>query len=135
MKEVIFKFKPQAHTRKATKLFLSLQEQRALMREAGDAALILFQYLLYRAQTGHTQHELTVTTLADALGWSEQKVKRTRTKLREAGWYLKRSFTYKGTKIILYYLGQDEVRRARNVGTPIPDNIMQFPSFVASSTE
>lgn len=79
-----------------------------LMGELNDTAFILYQY--YVANSWRDNEEFEDKDAAEELGWSEDKVARTRRKLTKAHWFHQESGAYSGgRKIFTTYLGKENV--------------------------
>jgi len=98
----------QKSKRRPTSMFLRLEDKKDLMKECGDAAMILFEYYLSKA--GLENYEYTDQKCGLALGWSTRKVQETRLKLSRAGYFLQRKGKLQGGTVIFTYLGKDKVK-------------------------
>ena len=93
------------------KYSLGHSERKELVKEVGVNALVLFEYYLRLASTENTV--INDTAAADYFSWSAASAKRHRLSLVNAGWMaVEKARLGNGRKIIVYYLGKDEVRAA-----------------------
>lgn len=89
--------------RKATKMYLRLQDKKEVMTKCGDAALILYEF--YVSKAGTPDYSFSDELAAKALGWSVQKVKRTRLILTKSNFFKQvQGKLNDGRKITVTYL-------------------------------
>jgi len=89
------------------------QERIDLIQEVGANGLLLFEYYLRMASIENI--EITDQDAANYFGWNIHTAKRWRRALTKAGWYAsEQARASTGTRIFLYYLGKEEVAKARN---------------------
>jgi hypothetical protein len=100
----------QKQKRGATTVYLKNTDKKALIKECGDAACLLFEY--YLSKSGIKDFEYTDAKSAYALGWTERKVRSVRGKLTKAKYYAQRTATYADKrKVITTYLGKEQVNQ------------------------
>jgi hypothetical protein len=91
-----------------TKYYLTNAERRDLGLQAGDAGVLLYEYLLRMVSIG--KEVITDDSIAAYFGWDTSKAKRYRLKLTNIGWYASRKYSFTdGRKGISYYIGPDVV--------------------------
>ena len=104
----------QKQFRKASKVYLKLEDKREIMSDIGDAALILFEY--YLSKSGTPNFDYSDKKAANALGWTIRKVLDVRLKLTKAGYFLQRKGKYNdGSLIVTTYLGKEEVSKTKEL--------------------
>lgn len=89
------------------------QDKKDIIQACGDAACLLFEYYLSKANMGEFVY--TDTKSATALGWKQSKAKKTRLRLTREGWYAQDKFNSpsSGNKMVVDYLGKDTVSEYR----------------------
>lgn len=73
-----------AHTRRATKQYVSAKQRKAIITTLGDSACMLFMYYVDKA--GVPGFGFKDSVVAHALGWPIRKVQKERLRLVKAGW-------------------------------------------------
>ena len=83
----VFTTKPryQKTLRKATKMYLRLQDKKEVMDKCGDAALILYEF--YVSKAGTPDYPFSDDLAAKALGWNVHKIKRNRLALAKSNYF------------------------------------------------
>ena len=100
--------KTQKSNRRATKVYLLQKERQDLMKECGDAALILYEYYLSKA--GVPLYSFADEIVAPKLGWNIYKVKKNRLKLIKSNYFRQVSGRLNdGRKVTVTYLDKEEV--------------------------
>jgi len=95
--------------KKVTTMYLTQQEKRELIKECGDAALILFEFYLSKA--GAPDYQYTDEKSGIALGWSTRKSKDVRLKLTKTGYFYEATARYgDGRHVTTTYLKKETVR-------------------------
>lgn len=95
-------------SRKSTTMYLTLKDTKSLIKECGDAAVILMTY--YYSKAGVPNFEYTDEKSAMALGWTVRKAQSIRLQLTKAHWYYEVSGKYTdGRSIKTFYLGKQTV--------------------------
>ena len=102
----------QKSKRRATNVYLTLKDKKALMEECGIPAMVLFEF--YLSKSSLPNYEYSDGTTAKALGWTIHTVKNHRLKLQRAGYFLKTKATYTdGRSLTHVLLGKDVVASAK----------------------
>lgn len=77
------------------KYLISIPERKQLIKECGDAAVLLFNEYMRFAALGHEERKETDPFddryIANRFGWTESKAKRIRLKLKDKGWIFSHS--------------------------------------------
>lgn len=115
----VFHMKPEIKfirekTREAfyTKFSLRRHERLDLIKEVGAHGLLLFEMYLRMASIENV--ELTDEDAANYFGWNIHTASRYRRALIKGGWlHVEKATASSGQKIVLYYLGKDEVQTAQ----------------------
>jgi hypothetical protein len=96
------------------KYALGNTERKDLVKDCGVHALVLFEYYLRLASTENAV--ITDEHAADYFTWSVHTAKRWRVKLQKMGWMLtEKAKLPNGRRIVVYYLGKDEVLQSGNL--------------------
>jgi hypothetical protein len=106
----------QKKNRGATKVYLTLKDKVEIMKECGDASLILFDFYLtktsYMNGTEKGYDYMDDAKTAKSLGWSKFKVRDNRQKLMKNNWMKIVKGRYNnGKKIIKTFLGKEVVEK------------------------
>lgn len=89
--------------KKATKMYLRLQDKVAVMNECGEAALILYEF--YISKAGTPNYSFSDKAAGNSLNWDLQKVQRNRLKLVKAKYFKQVSGKLSdGRKVVITYL-------------------------------
>jgi hypothetical protein len=91
------------------KYSLGHTERRALIKEVGIHALVLFEYYLRLASTENAM--ISDIDAGEYFDWSPHTAKRHRLSLARAGWIaIEKASLNNGRRVEVYYLGKEEVR-------------------------
>lgn len=94
------------------KYVLSSADRPLLVSECGVNGLVVFEYYLRMAATEKV--EITDENIAEYFGWNIHTAARHRRALIKKGWlFTESATTLSRNKVILIYLGKEEVRRAK----------------------
>lgn len=92
---------------------LKADERKALVAETSVNGLVLFEYYLRMASVGNIELN-DDERAADYFGWSTHTAARWRRQLIKQGWfYAEKAKLPSGTTTYVYYLGKDQVRKAK----------------------
>jgi len=102
----------QDEKRKATRMYLSVENRRLVSQECGNQGALLHSYYVDLAE--ETSAELTDEYLAIITGWSKQVVQRWRLKLEKACWFKKITLedTSKKFRATYYLLDKTTVHKS-----------------------
>jgi len=109
----------QKKNRSTSKVYLTMKEKVQIMKECGDASLILFDFYLtkssYMNGTSKGYDYMDDQKTAKLLGWSKSKVRDNRQKLMKNNWMKIVKGKYNnGRKIIKTFLGKEVVEKELN---------------------
>lgn len=94
-----------------TKYEVQKEERQDILKNLGDAALLLYQYYLRMESMQNIPME--DDEAAHYLLWSKRKTARIRKQLIKAKYFKKIVFiSSKGKKTVTYYIGQEEVNKS-----------------------
>ena len=95
-------------------IYLNWAEKVVLMKECGDAAVILLEF--YMSKAGMPGYVYTDQKSATALKWTVAKVRFVRGKLQKAGYYCMKSVRHVRSRkrILIFYIGKDAVLTHKN---------------------
>ena len=95
---------------KKTSYYYTIAEKKEIMSECNEQALILIEYMMDSKNTT----PLTDEAMSNSLGWSKQKIQRTRLMLEEHGYFCKENYTTRdGKKLFKYYIGKEVVSKVK----------------------